>query len=310
MESFFGEIDGAGFEILEEEFSKCLTGHGRVERLWTGARWVEGPVWFPAGRFILFSDIPNNRMLRWDETNGSVSEFRNPSNFSNGNTRDLQGRLITCQHFSRSVTRTEHSGKITTIANQFDGKRLNSPNDVIVKSDGSIWFTDPDYGIMSDYEGHKSPSEQSSCNVFRIDQKTGDIHLITDRLVKPNGLCFNNSEDKLFVSDTGGSHVADGPRHIYSFDLKGEKLTSENPEIFAECSNGLFDGFRIDNEDRIWTSAADGVHCYNSVGALIGKIKIPEIVSNVCFGGERLNRLFITGTTSLYSAYLAVNGIR
>ena len=310
MESFFGEIEGAGFEILEEEFSKCLTGHGRVERLWTGARWVEGPVWFPAGRFILFSDIPNNRMLRWDETNGSVSEFRNPSNFSNGNTRDLQGRLITCQHFSRSVTRTEHSGKITTIANQFDGKRLNSPNDVIVKSDGSIWFTDPDYGIMSDYEGQKSPSEQSSCNVFRIDQKTGDIHLITDRLVKPNGLCFNNSEDKLYVSDTGGSHLADGPRHIYSFDLKGEKLTSENPEIFAECSNGLFDGFRIDNEDRIWTSAADGVHCYNSVGALIGKIKIPEIVSNVCFGGERLNRLFITGTTSLYSAYLAVNGIR
>ena len=310
MESFFGEIEGAGFEILEEEFSKCLTGHGRVERLWTGARWVEGPVWFPAGRFILFSDIPNNRMLRWDETNGSVSEFRNPSYFSNGNTRDLQGRLITCQHFSRSVTRTEHSGKITTIANQFDGKRLNSPNDVIVKSDGSIWFTDPDYGIMSDYEGQKSPSEQSSCNVFRIDQKTGDIHLITDRLVKPNGLCFNNSEDKLYVSDTGGSHVADGPRHIYSFDLKAEKLTSENPEIFAECSNGLFDGFRIDNEDRIWTSAADGVHCYNSAGDLIGKIKIPEIVSNVCFGGPRLNRLFITGTTSLYSVYLAVNGIR
>jgi len=310
MESFFGEIEGAGFEILEEEFSKCLTGHGRVERLWTGARWVEGPVWFPAGRFILFSDIPNNRMLRWDETNGSVSEFRNPSNFSNGNTRDLQGRLITCQHFSRSVTRTEHSGEVTTVASHFDGKRLNSPNDVVVKSDGSIWFTDPDYGIMSDYEGCKSPNEQSSCNVFRIDQKTGDIHLITDRLVKPNGLCFNNSEDKLYVSDTGGSHVADGPRHIYSFDLKGEKLTSENPEIFAECSNGLFDGFRIDNEDRIWTSAADGVHCYNAVGALIGKIKIPEIVSNVCFGGERLNRLFITGTTSLYSAYLAVNGIR
>ena len=310
MKNFFGEIEGAGFEILEEEFNSCLTGHGRVERLWTGARWVEGPVWFPAGKFVLFSDIPNNRMLRWDETNGSVSEFRKPSNFSNGNTRDLQGRLITCQHFTRSVTRTEHSGEVTTLASHFDGKRLNSPNDVVVKSDGSIWFTDPDYGIMSDYEGCKSPNEQSSCNVFRIDQKTGDIHLITDRLVKPNGLCFNNSEDKLYVSDTGGSHVADGPRHIYSFDLKGEKLNSENPEIFAKCSNGLFDGFRIDNEDRIWTSAADGVHCYNSVGALIGKIKIPEIVSNVSFGGERLNRLFITGTTSLYSAYLAVNGIR
>ena len=310
MESFFGEIDGTGFEILKEEFHSCLTGHGRVERLWTGARWVEGPVWFPAGRFVLFSDIPNDRMLRWDETNGHVSEFRNPSNFSNGNTRDLQGRLITCNHLSRSVTRTEHSGEVTTLASHFDSKRLNSPNDIVVKSDGSIWFTDPDYGIISDYEGCKSPSEQSSCNVFRIDQKTGNVDLITDRLIKPNGLCFNKSESKLYVSDTGGSHVEGGPRNIYSFDLKGEVVVSENPELFAECSNGLFDGFRIDSEDRIWTSAADGVHCYNSVGVLIGKIKIPEIVSNVCFGGERLNRLFITGTTSLYSAYLAVNGIR
>ena len=310
MESFFGEIDGTGFEILKEEFHSCLTGHGRIERLWTGARWVEGPVWFPAGRFLVFSDIPNNRMLRWDETNGHVSEFRNPSNFSNGNTRDLQARLITCQHLSRSVTRTEHSGEVTTLASHYDGKLLNSPNDVIVKRDGSIWFTDPDYGIMSDYEGRKSPSEQSFCNVFRIDQKTGNIDLITDQLVKPNGLCFNKSESKLYVSDTGGSHVKNGPRNIYSFDLKGEKVTLEDPKLFAECSNGLFDGFRIDSEDRIWTSAADGVHCYNSVGVLIGKIKIPEIVSNVCFGGDRLNRLFITGTTSLYSAYLAVNGIR
>ena len=249
-------------------------------------------------------------MLRWDETNGHVSEFRNPSNFSNGNTRDLQARLITCQHLSRSVTRTEHSGEVTTLASQYDGKRLNSPNDVIVKSDGSIWFTDPDYGIMSDYEGRKSPNEQSSCNVFRIDQKTGNIDLVTGQLIKPNGLCFNTSESKLYVSDTGGSHVKGGPRNIYSFDLKGEKIASEDPKLFAECSNGLFDGFRIDSEDRIWTSAADGVHCYNSVGVLIGKIKIPEIVSNVCFGGDRLNRLFITGTTSLYSAYLAVNGIR
>ena len=310
MESFFGEIDGTGFEILTEEFNSCVTGHGRVERLWTGARWVEGPVWFPAGRFLLFSDIPNNRMLRWDETNGLVSEFRNPSSFSNGNTRDLQGRLITCQHLSRSVTRTEHSGEVTSLASHFDGKRLNSPNDVVVKSDGSIWFTDPDYGIMSDYEGRKSPCEQSSCNVFRIDQKTGNVDLITNQMVKPNGLCFNKIESKLYVSDTGGSHVEGGPRNIYSFDLTGDTVASASPELFAECSNGLFDGFRIDSEDRIWTSAADGVHCYNSVGVLIGKIKIPEIVSNVCFGGERLNRLFIMGTTSLYSAYLAVNGIR
>tara|TARA_B100001057_G_scaffold191763_1_gene192696 strand:+ start:129 stop:1061 length:933 start_codon:yes stop_codon:yes gene_type:complete len=309
MKNFFGEIDGTGFEILTEEFNSCLTGHGRLERLWTGARWVEGPVWFPAGRFLLFSDIPNNRMLRWDETNNAVSEFRNPSNFSNGNTRDLEGRLVTCQHLSRSVTRTEHSGEVTTLASHFDGKRLNSPNDVIVKGDGSIWFTDPDYGIMTDYEGLKSPSEQLSCNVFKIDNKTGKVHLITDRLVKPNGLCFNKNESKLFVSDTGGSHVKGGPQNIYSFDLTGSTVASASPELFAECSNGLFDGFRIDTEDRLWTSAADGVHCYNSVGVLIGKIKIPEIVSNVCFGGERLNRLFITGTTSLYSAYLAVNGV-
>jgi gluconolactonase len=223
MESFFGEIDGTGFEILKEEFHSCLTGHGRIERLWTGARWVEGPVWFPAGRFLVFSDIPNNRMLRWDETNGHVSEFRNPSNFSNGNTRDLQARLITCQHLSRSVTRTEHSGEVTTLASHYDGKLLNSPNDVIVKRDGSIWFTDPDYGIMSDYEGRKSPSEQSSCNVFRIDQKTGNIDLITDQLVKPNGLCFNKSESKLYVSDTGGSHVKDGPRIFTVLILKERK---------------------------------------------------------------------------------------
>ncbi len=310
MERFFGEIDGAGFEILKDEFHSCLTGHGRVERLWTGARWVEGPVWFPAGRFLLFSDIPNNRLLRWDETNGDVSAFRYPSNFSNGNTRDLQGRLITCQHLTRSVTRTEHSGEVKTIASHFDGKRLNSPNDVTVKSDGSIWFTDPDYGILSDYEGRKSQSEQSTCNVYRIDPKTGNLSLVSNQMIKPNGLCFNKNETKLYVSDTGGSHVSGGPRNIYSFELNGEQIVSKNPNFFAECSNGVFDGFRIDSEDRIWTSAADGVHCYNSAGVLIGKIKIPEIVSNVCFGGERLNRLFITGTTSLYSAYLAVNGTR
>tara|TARA_B100001057_G_scaffold290079_1_gene290158 strand:- start:2854 stop:3786 length:933 start_codon:yes stop_codon:yes gene_type:complete len=310
MERFFGEIDGAGFEILKDEFHSCLTGHGRVERLWTGARWVEGPVWFPAGRFLLFSDIPNNRLLRWDETNGDVSAFRYPSNFSNGNTRDLQGRLITCQHLTRSVTRTEHSGEVKTIASHFDGKRLNSPNDVTVKSDGSIWFTDPDYGILSDYEGRKSQSEQSTCNVYRIDPKIGNLSLVSNQMIKPNGLCFNKNETKLYVSDTGGSHVSGGPRNIYSFELNGEQIVSKNPNFFAECSNGVFDGFRIDSEDRIWTSAADGVHCYNSAGVLIGKIKIPEIVSNVCFGGERLNRLFITGTTSLYSAYLAVNGTR
>ena len=304
----FGEIDGTGFEILEPSFTNCLTGHGRVERLWTGARWLEGPAWFGAGRYLLFSDIPNNRLMRWDETNGSVSEFRKPSHFSNGNTRDLEGRLITCEHLSRSITRTEHDGRRTVLASHFEGKRLNSPNDLVVKSDGTIWFTDPDYGILTDYEGEKAECEQATCGVYKFDPSKYELTRVTGNMVKPNGLCFNTEETELFVSDTGGSHISDGPKALYRFPCDEKGPLTDIPELFTECTAGLFDGFRIDTNDRVWTSAHDGVHCYAPNGTLIGKIRIPEIVSNVCFGGPRLNRLFITGTTSLYSVYLAING--
>ncbi len=304
----FGEIEGTGFEIISSEFSNCLTGHGRVERLWTGARWLEGPVWFPAGKYLLISDIPNNRILRWDETDGSVSIFREPSNCSNGNTIDLQGRLITCEHKSRRVTRTEHDGSITIIAEKYDNKLLNSPNDVVVKSDGSIWFTDPTYGIISDYEGIKSKSEQDGCYVYRVDKNLNNISIVAKDFVKPNGLAFNYDETSLYISDTGSSHQNNGPKHIKKIKVNENEKTLGESTVFAECNAGLFDGFRFDNDDRLWTSAGDGVHCFSKDGKLIGKIIIPEMVANICFGGDSLNRLFIAGTTSIYSTYLAING--
>ena len=304
----YGEIAGAGFEILDPRFKKCLTGHGRVERLWTGARWAEGTVWFAAGRYLLFSDIPNNRMMRWDDTNGRVSEFRTPSQYSNGNTLDLQGRLITCEHLTRRVTRTEHDGSITTIADSYQNKRLNSPNDVVVKSDGSIWFTDPTYGILSDYEGQWAEPEQSGSHVYRVAQDTGEITTVATDFFKPNGIAFNRDESALFVSDTGASHDENGPKHIRRLEVNPDGKTLGKSKVFADCNAGLFDGFRFDREDRIWSSAAEGVHCFAPNGNLIGKILIPEMVANLCFGGSTLNRLFIAGTTSLYAVYLATNG--
>jgi len=304
----YGEIEGTGFEILDSRFAQCLTGHGRVERLWTGARWAEGIVWFAAGRYLLFSDIPNNRMMRWDETDGKVSEFRTPSQFSNGNNLDQQGRLITCEHYSRQVTRTEHDGTITTIADSYQNKRLNSPNDVVVKSDGSIWFTDPTYGILSDYEGERAEPEQTGCNVYRVAPNTGEITAVATDFVKPNGIAFNGNESALFVSDSGASHEKNGTKHIRKLEINPDGKTLGNSTIFAECSSGLFDGFRLDFEDRIWSSTSEGVHCFSPDGDLIGKILIPEMGANVCFGEPSLNRLFIAGTTSLYSVYLGVSG--
>ena len=305
---FYGEIEGTGFEAIDPRFNSLLTGHGRVERLWTGARWAEGPAWFAAGRYLVFSDIPNNRMMRWDECDGHMSVFRQPSNNSNGNTTDLQGRLVSCEHLGRRVTRTEFDGSITVLADRHKGKRLNSPNDVVVKSDGSIWFTDPSYGIMFDYEGKLSPMEQDRCHVFRIDGQTGALTVVADDFMKPNGLAFNRDETILYIADTGRSHNPDGPKHIRAMKVSADGKSLASSHIFAECTAGMFDGFRIDNDDRIWTSAADGVHCYVKEGQLIGKIKIPELVANVCFGGPARNRLFICGTTSLYSAYLIING--
>lgn len=304
----FGEIEGTGFEAIRPEFGECFIGHARVERLWTGARWSEGPVWFAAGRYLLWSDIPNNRIMRFDETDGSVSVFRAPSNNSNGHTVDRQGRLISCEHQARRVTRTEHDGQITVIADRYEGKRFNSPNDVVVKSDGTIWFTDPSYGILMDYEGDRAESEIGACHVYCVDPASGDIRIVADDYVKPNGLAFSPDETVLYIADTGVTHTPGGPAHIrsHTVDARG---TLSGGAVLADCTVGLFDGFRVDRAGRIWTSAGDGVHCLTPEGVLIGKIHIPELVANVCFGGPKLNRLFICGTTSLYAAYLNVNGV-
>lgn len=307
---YFGEVEGTGFEVVEREFAGCFVGHARTERLWTGARWSEGPAWFPAGRYLVWSDIPNNRMLRWDETDGSVSVFRHPANNSNGNTTDFQGRLVTCEHLTRRVTRTEHDGSVTVIADRWQGKRLNSPNDVVVRADGSIWFTDPSYGILVDYEGERADSEIGACHVYRVDPASGEVSAVATDFFKPNGLAFSPDERHLFVSDTGASHDPAGPAHIRRFEISGDGKSISGGEVFADCTAGLFDGFRLDRDGRVWTSAADGVHCLNADGVLIGKVRIPELVSNVCFGGPRKNRLFITGTSSLYSVYLTANGAR
>ncbi|WP_298935145.1 SMP-30/gluconolactonase/LRE family protein [uncultured Ruegeria sp.] len=306
----FGVLEGTGFEVIEKEFEACFIGHARVERLWTGARWTEGPAWFAAGRYLIWSDIPNNRMMRWDETDGSVSVFREPANNTNGHTVDGEGRLVSCEHLTRRVTRTEHDGSMTVLADAWQGKRLNSPNDVVVRSDGSIWFTDPSYGIMMDYEGERAESEIGACHVYRIDSDTGEVTAVATDFVKPNGLAFSQDGNTLFVSDTGGTHMPDGPSHIRKFSVRGDGKSLSGGGVIAECTNGFFDGFRLDHGGRIWSSAADGVHCLNAEGDLIGKIHIPEIVSNVCFGGAKLNRLFVTATSSLYSIYLNVNGIR
>jgi gluconolactonase len=306
---FYGQAEGTGFEVLDPRFNACLVGHARVERLWSGARWSEGPAWFGGGRYLVWSDIPNNRMMRYDETDGSVSVFRNPSNNSNGNSVDRQGRLVSCEHLLRRVTRTEHNGSITVIADRFDDKRFNSPNDVVVKSDGSIWFTDPPYGILIDYEGDTAASEIGNNNVYRVDGITGKVTVVSDDFDKPNGLAFSPDEKYLYVADTGASHKAGGPKHIRRLEVGAQGQTLGKSYVFADCTNGMFDGFRLDRDGRIWTSAGDGVHCYLPDGTLIGKILIPELVANVTFGGAKLNRLFICGTTSLYSVYLAVNGI-
>jgi len=294
------------FEILTPEFRKLVLPNGWVERLHTGMRWAEGPVWFGDGGYVVWSDIPNDRMLQWVDGLG-VRTFRQPSNYANGNTRDLEGRLITCEHGARRVTRTEIDGRITVLADRYKGKRLNSPNDVAVKSDGTIWFTDPPYGIMNDYEGHKADMELDGCYVFRLDPRAGELTVVADDFVRPNGIAFSPDERRLYVSDTSISHDPNGNRHIRVFDVD-EKGRLSNGRVFAVVTPGCSDGFRLDTAGNVWTSAGDGVHCYAPDGTLLGKIRIPEAVSNLCFGGPKRNRLFITATTSLYSVYVGVNG--
>jgi len=307
---FYGQVEGTGFVTLDRRFNGLFAGHVRVERLWTGCRWAEGPAWFAAGRYLVWSDIPNNRMMRFVEPSGEVSVFREMSNNSNGNTVDNQGRLVTCEHLARRVTRTEFDGRITVVADRYQGKRLNSPNDLVVKSDDSVWFTDPAYGIDTDYEGDKSPQEIGGCHVYRVDPKTGAVAAVVTDTVRPNGIAFSPDEKHLYVADTGATHKENGPRHIRRFRLSDDGAGVSGGEVFAESTSGLFDGFRLDTEGRVWTSTAEGVHCYDPDGTLIGKILIPELVANVAFGGTKRNRLFICGTTSLYSVYLTVTGDR
>jgi gluconolactonase len=305
---FYGQAEGTDIVVLDPRFEACFAGYQRVQRLWTGATWSEGPAWFAAGRYLVWSDIPNNRMLRFVEPSGEVSLFRSPSNNSNGNTVDNQGRLITCEHLTRRVTRTEVDGSITVLADKWQGKRLNSPNDAVVKSDDSIWFTDPSYGIDSDNEGDLAPHEIDGCHVYRIDPKSGEIERVIDDMVRPNGLAFSPDEKLLYVADTGATHQPKGPRHIRRYSVSESGRSVKGGGIFAESTAGLFDGFRVDRQGWIWTSTSEGVHCYAADGTLIGKLLVPEIVANVTFGGAKRNRLFICGTTSLYSITLMTNG--
>jgi gluconolactonase len=294
------------FEIVDEHFRNLVLPVAGLEKLHTGGLWVEGPAYFPLGNYVVWSDIPNNRMFQYVDGVG-VRVFRHPSNNSNGNTRDREGRLLTCEHDARRVTRTEHDGRITVLADSHKGRKLNSPNDVVVKSDGSIWFTDPPYGILAAYEGHKAEMEQAGCYVYRLDPQSGALDVVIDDMHRPNGLAFSPDETKLYVSDTIWAHDRTKPRHIKVYDVVDGKR-ARNGREFVAMIDGCADGIRCDSDGYLWSSAADGVHCYAPSGKLMGKIKTPEIVSNLCFGGPKRNRLFITGTTSLYAVYVAQTG--
>jgi gluconolactonase len=299
-------------EILDKRF-KGSVGTGAVERIATGFRWAEGPAYFRAGRYLIFSDIPNNRQMRLLEDDNHLSVFRTPSLNSNGNTVDPQARLVTCEHSGRRVTRTELDGTITVIADRYNGKRLNSPNDVVAASNGSIWFTDPTYGIKGNYEGLQTEPEQDKHNVFRVDGKTGNITVVVDDFVQPNGIALSPDEKRLYVIDTG---ITDGgPSHIRVFDVDIDAGKVSNGKVFAEgFAPGLTDGMRCDVDGNVWCSMGwadpkeDGVRCYSPQGQLLGKIHIPETCANLTFGGLLRNRLYICGSTSLYGCYVNTQG--
>lgn len=297
------------YQSYDPRFDRFLLGNAPLTQLATGFKWVEGPAWFGDAGCLLFSDIPNNAIMRWTPPigpgEGQLSVYRTPSNFSNGNTRDHQGRLITCEHGERRVTRTEYDGTVIVLADQFEGKRLNSPNDVVVKSDGSIWFTDPHYGIKTNYEGFKSEQELP-CYVYRIDPDTLELTVVADDFDGPNGLAFSLDESQLYIAETGAMHDSNANPHIRVFDVHGETLC--NGRYFYKVDQGLADGFRLDDDGNIWSSAGDGVHCIAPDGALLGKIFVPESVSNLCFGGRGKSLLFITASTSIYSVFLNRSG--
>lgn len=293
-------------EIIEESFRKYVIFNAGMERIFTGCRWAEGPVWFGDGRYLLFSDIPNNRILRWSEDTNDVSEYRIPSNNANGNARDTQGRLITCEHLTRRVTRTEHDGTISVIADSFKNFKLNAPNDVVSHSDGSVWFTDPGYGIMNDYEGDKSKLELPTA-VYRIHPNTGDVQVMATGMIGPNGLCFSPNFDKLYIADSGSTN----PRSIFVYDVTDNGTSLSGGRIFRETGSDSTDGIRCDIDGNVWASSQRGtnsISVYSPEAKLIGRIHLPEMPSNLTFGGMKKNRLFITASQSVYSIYTGTRG--
>ncbi|GAA2824002.1 SMP-30/gluconolactonase/LRE family protein [Crossiella cryophila] len=290
----------AVFEVLDERFRR-VGGDDYLEVLFDGGRWLEGPAYFPAGRYLVFSDIPNDRMLRWDETTGAVGVFRQPANYSNGHTVDRRGRLVSCEQGARRVTRTEFDGSITVLADQWQGRKLNSPNDIVERADGSLWFTDPSYGIDSDYEGNRAESETDGCHVYRLDPD-GAVTRVADDFVRPNGLAFSADERTLYIVDTRG-------RHIRRFTVR-DNGTLAGGEVFADCGAGNPDGIRLDELGRVWLAAGDGLHCFDPDGTLLGKLRVPEVCANLTFGGPKRNHLYICATSSVYSIRVNFNGAR
>ncbi|GAA3316707.1 SMP-30/gluconolactonase/LRE family protein [Nonomuraea dietziae] len=288
------------FEAFDRRIAG-VAGDRHIERLHRGTRWAEGPVYVPAGRYLAWSDIPNDRMLRWDEMTGQVGPFRQPAGYVNGNTLDREGRLVSCEHGARRVTRTEHDGSLTVLADRWRGRRLNSPNDVVVRSDGSVWFTDPPYGIESDYEGHRAEQEIDGCHVYRADPGTGEVRVVADDFARPNGLAFSPDERLLYVADTEHGHLR-------VFEVTGDGALAGG-KVFAEHEGeGGFDGMRLDETGRIWAAVGQAIHAYHQDGTLLGRLRLPESASNLVFGGPKRNRVFITATTSLYSVMLSIRG--
>jgi gluconolactonase len=303
-------IPDARVQKLDDSFDRYWIKSAKVERLGTGFRWCEGPVWFGDGRYAVFSDIPNNRMMRWDEESGAITVYRRPSNYTNGNTRDRQGRLLSCEHGGRRVTRTEYDGAITVLADRFEGKPLNSPNDIVCRSDGSIWFSDPPFGILGHYEGHAAKPELPT-NLYRLDGKTGKLTVVAGDINRPNGLAFSPDETKLYVIEAGVT-----PRAIHACDVAGGGTRLSGKRKLIDAGEGTPDGMRVDTDGNLWVGwgmgreGLDGVAVFNPSGKLIGRINLPERCANLCFVGAERNRLFMCATTSIYALYVNTQGAR
>ncbi|KKB08599.1 SMP-30/gluconolactonase/LRE family protein [Devosia chinhatensis] len=298
----------ARYDIIDPRFADKIDPQAELRELYSDCLWAEGPVWFADHDCLYFSDIPNQRVLRYLPADGSVTPFLAPSNFANGHTRDRQGRLISCEHGTRRVTRREWDGRFTVLADSFEGKRLNSPNDVVVRSDGSIWFTDPTYGILSDYEGYKADPEQSARGVYRIDGDTGAITRVIDDFAQPNGLAFSADENRLFVADSGASHDPEVPRHIRVFDISADGQ-ARNGREFCTIDVGIPDGFRVDEDGWLWSSSGDGVQVFDPDGRLCGRVLLPQTSANLTFGGPRRDCLYITATKSVYALAVRARGL-